>query len=203
MKRRVKFKRKIYKKIICFVLNLIFIFIVLSPVLKGVEGIFYLFNKNFIISNNSPKLIEEKVEKSDFIKPVEGVITSEFSYRIHPITGEKTKHNGIDIGAKWHDDIKATADGEVVEVGCDKGGYGNYIKIKHKYDIYSFYAHLSKISVKKGQNVKQGDVIGKEGGDPKKDKNPGSSTGHHLHFEIRTSSDVKDCINPLIFVDYK
>ena len=57
--------------------------------------------------------------------------------------------------------------------------------------------------MKKGQNVKQGDVIGKEGGDPKKDKNPGSSTGHHLHFEIRTSSDVKDCINPLIFVDYK
>ncbi|WP_329383067.1 M23 family metallopeptidase [Anaerofustis butyriciformans] len=203
MKRKLSIKRKFYKKVLYFILNLFFTFIILYPVLNDIDTIFYLFNKNYIISKNEAKLIEYKAEKSDFIKPVEGVITSEFSYRVHPITGKKTKHNGIDIGAKWHDDIKATADGEVVEVGCDKEGYGNYIKIKHEYDIYSFYAHLSKISVKKGQKVKQGDVIGKEGGDPEKDKNPGSSTGHHLHFEIRTSSDVKDCINPLIFVDYE
>ncbi|WP_290773207.1 M23 family metallopeptidase [Anaerofustis sp.] len=202
-KRNFKRKRKLNINLFWVILNIVFLFIVIGEYGFDIKNIFYLFNSKFIVSENNSQLTKYKGDKSGFIKPVEGTITSEYSYRIHPITGKKTKHNGLDIGAKWHDKIKATSDGVVVETGTDKGGYGNYIKIKHKYDIYSFYAHLSKVKVRKGQKVKQGEWIGNEGGDPIRDKNPGSSTGHHLHFEIRTSSDVADCVNPLIFVDYE
>ena len=198
-----KKNRILYKNLFFVFLNIIFVVITVWSYGFKFQDMFYLFNNEFIVSDNDSKITKYKKEKSGFIKPVEGTITSPFFYRIHPIYKKKKMHTGIDIGAQWHDKIKAAADGTIVETGLDKGGYGNYIKIKHEYDIHTFYAHLSKVYVKKGQKVKQGDVIGREGGDPVKDKNPGSTTGHHLHFEVRTSTDVKDVINPLIFVDYK
>lgn len=66
--------------------------------------------------------------------------------------------------------------------------------------FYSLYAHLSKLDVKVNQRVKSGQIIGKEGGDPGKDPNPGYSTGHHLHFEIRSPTDSsQDKIDPYSF----
>ncbi len=81
------------------------------------------------------------------------------------------------------------AEGTVTYAGV-QNGYGKCIEIKHNINgktIYSFYAHLSKIDVKVGEKVGTGDVIGLEGG-AKDDNNPGTSAGHHLHFEIRTAS---------------
>ena len=65
------------------------------------------------------------------------------------------------------------------------------MKIEHTYKdetIYTLYAHLAEIYVSNGQEVKQGNVIGIQGGDPERDNNPGTSTGSHLHFEIRKSA---------------
>ena len=68
--------------------------------------------------------------------------------------------------------------------------------------IYSFYAHLSKINVKAGESVKQGQVIGLEGGDPESDSNPGNTTGHHLHFEIRKASGYGNDLDPTKYIEF-
>ena len=96
-------------------------------------------------------------------------------------------HTGIDLAGAWHTEILSVLDGKVVFAGV-MGGYGNCVKIEHTYKnetIYSLYAHLAEIYVYDGEEVKQGNVIGTQGGDPVKDKNAGNSTGTHLHFEIR------------------
>ncbi|MGN0973167.1 MAG: M23 family metallopeptidase [Bacilli bacterium] len=103
--------------------------------------------------------------------------------------GKPNFHTGIDLAGAWHTEILSVLDGKVVFAGV-LGGYGNCVKIEHTYKdetIYSLYAHLAEIYVHNGQDVKQGNVIGTQGGDPNKDNNPGSSTGSHLHFEIRKS----------------
>ena len=147
----------------------------------------------------SPTSIEEQM-----ILPMKCFykITAEYGLRKHPITGEEKKHKGIDISGEHHTEIFAVLDGEVTYAGV-QNGYGNCVEIKHIVNgetIYSFYAHLSEINVKVGDKVAQGTVIGLEGGDPKEDPNPGTSTGHHLHFEIRTSSHQD--IDPTTYIKF-
>lgn len=150
-----------------------------------------------------------------FPMPLEGIITSDYGMRIHPITGIYSKHTGIDISGKHRDNVIAIYDG-VVTIAEIQKGFGNCVEIKHEIVtyktvtdeegnektikhtevFYSFYAHLSRIDVVEGMKVMQGNVIGIEGGDPKKDPNAGSSTGHHLHFEIRKKSGYGNDVNP-------
>lgn len=114
--------------------------------------------------------------------------------RLH---GIPSFHTGIDLAGAWHTEILSVLDGKVVFAGV-LGGYGNCVKIEHTYKnetIYSLYAHLAEIYVYDGQEVKQGNVIGTQGGDPVKDKNAGNSTGTHLHFEIR-KNESGDFQNP-------
>ena len=82
------------------------------------------------------------------------------------------------------DPVIATANGQVVTVGYDSS-FGNNVIIKHKHGMYTRYAHLSTIRVKKGQYVSQRDVIGTIG-------NTGVTTGPHLHYEVHIGSDVVD-----------
>ena len=136
-----------------------------------------------------------------FITPLDGeyTITSEFGEREHPVTGEVKKHTGIDLCGVHHAEVLAVADGEVTFAGS-QSGYGNCVEIRHVVNgetVYSFYAHLSRIDVEVGDTIVQGNVIGLEGGDPATDPNPGTSTGHHLHFEIRTRSGSNEfAVNP-------
>ncbi len=111
--------------------------------------------------------------------------------------GNPSFHTGIDLAGAWHTEILSVLDGKVVFTGV-LGGYGNCVKIEHVYKgetIYSLYAHLAEIYVYDGQVVKQGNVIGTQGGDPVRDKNAGNSTGTHLHFEIR-KNESGDFQNP-------
>lgn len=168
--------------------------------------IFYVFqpfsilkeNYQYRLNNPKPikqyrKLIQEDSKQSTtkYIWPTNGQITSGYGQRIDPITGNYVHHSGIDISCYSHgDNILSVADGIVTFTGLQEG-YGNCIEIEHRFEeetIYTFYAHLSNISVQIGQTVKQGDKIGQEGGDPYSDPNAGNSTGHHLHFEMRTQS---------------
>lgn len=130
-------------------------------------------------------------------KPV--TVTSEFGYRTHPISGEYTLHNGIDlVNGNATTPIYASAAGEVVISGSYPDWYGNYVVIKHNDGLYTGYAHLSQLSVNQGETVNQGQKIGNMG-------TTGPSTGPHLHFQFFTngpwpSSD--DFINPREHIDF-
>lgn len=88
-------------------------------------------------------------------------------------------HNGIDYSAPIGTPVLCAADGLVAYVDTDRTGYGDYIRVWHPaLRLHSFYAHLSAQLVKRGDAVKQGQVIGRTG-------NSGNSTGPHLHWELR------------------
>ena len=125
-----------------------------------------------------------------YITPVSGKASSEFGYRTHPVDGEYKFHYGLDIAAAQGTEIKAFADGVVDYVG-QSAVYGNYTRLSHNGGITSFYAHCSKVLVKKGQTVKRGDVIALVGA-------TGNATGPHLHLEIKKSGVF---LNPHYYVD--
>lgn len=135
--------------------------------------------------------------------PCSGAVTSYFGMRTHPVTGEELSfHTGIDIQGAHHQPIVSAADGIVIDTNTAVNGYGNYVKIKHTVQgitFYTFYAHLSSIGVSTGQSVLEGQTIGLEGG-ANGDNNPGVSTGHHLHFEIRLKSGRSSCIDPAPYI---
>ena len=140
----------------------------------------------------------------NLIKPLEDgyVITSEYGYRVDPIYGDTRFHSGIDLVGTHHGNIYAVEDGEVTYAGV-QSGYGNCVEIKHIVNgvtIYSFYAHLSQINVTVGEFVNQGTIIGIEGG-ALTDPNHGTSTGHHLHFELRSASGSGNSLNPHDYLD--
>ena len=112
-------------------------------------------------------------------------ISMAFGPNIHPITGQWYIHKGLDFST-WRsgDPIIATANGQVVTIGFDSS-FGNYVIIKHKHGMYTRYAHMATVRVKKGQFVSQRDVIGTIG-------NTGITTGPHLHYEVHIGSDVVD-----------
>lgn len=102
-------------------------------------------------------------------------ITSGAGWRIHPVTGKPTQHQGIDLRADF-EPVYAVMDGMVRKAGYDQRS-GFYIRLIHSPFITSSYAHLSDIKVKEGAIIKAGDVIGISG-------NSGTSTGPHLHFRV-------------------
>jgi len=109
--------------------------------------------------------------------PVRGLITSEFGWRRDPVSGVTEYHEGIDISAPFGSQVRAAAEGVVIESGND-AGYGKAIVIDHGYGIVTRYAHLSRSYVVVGQKVKKGSVIGAVG-------SSGKSTGPHVHYEVR------------------
>lgn len=109
------------------------------------------------------------------IWPVKGVVTLEFGEVDLPY---QPLHTGIDIAGKTGDPVTPFMKGKVIHTGELSWGYGKHIIIDHGNNITSLYGHLSKINVKKDEEVKPGDVIGLEG-------STGWSTGPHVHFEVR------------------
>ena len=114
-----------------------------------------------------------------------GHISMEFGQNIHPITQQWYIHKGLDFST-WRqgDPVIATANGQVVTVAYDDS-FGLNVIIKHKHGIYTRYAHLGTIRVKKGDMVAQRQIIGTIG-------NTGITTGPHLHYEVHIGSDVVD-----------
>jgi murein DD-endopeptidase MepM/ murein hydrolase activator NlpD len=115
--------------------------------------------------------------------PIKGQIKSPFGERIHPITGVKSGHNGIDIAAPIGTDIQAPADGTVKSIYTHESG-GKSLILEHDGGWRTGYAHLNSYSVSVGQKVRQGDVIAQTG-------NTGASTGPHLHFTMTSSAGEK------------
>lgn len=104
-------------------------------------------------------------------------ITSHFGMRRDPILRRRAMHSGMDFRAPLGHPVKATGAGTVIAAGWN-GGYGRMVDIDHGNGIVTRYAHMRKITVKKGQKVRAGSVVGKVG-------SSGRSTGPHLHYEVR------------------
>ena len=116
-------------------------------------------------------------------------ISSTFGVRKDPLLGTPALHSGMDFRAPVGFPVKATAAGVVVKAGWN-GGYGRMVEIKHGDGFTTRFAHLSRIDVEEGHEVRIGDVIGKVG-------SSGRSTGPHLHYEVRINGDAVD---PLRFI---
>jgi murein DD-endopeptidase MepM/ murein hydrolase activator NlpD len=117
-------------------------------------------------------------------------LTSLFGYRSDPFSSARAEfHPGIDFQGHRGDAVKSTANGKVVFAGWS-GGYGNCVRIKHKNDFETLYGHLSKVSVKVGQQITIGQSIGLVG-------STGHSTGNHLHYEVRKNGKP---VNPVKFL---
>ena len=103
--------------------------------------------------------------------------TSGFGMREHPILHTQRAHLGVDYAAPIGTPVMSVADGVVVESGY-QGAFGNMVIVQHNARQSTVYAHLSRMNVKRGQTIKQGDIVGAVG-------TTGLSTGPHLHFEFR------------------
>ena len=133
--------------------------------------------------------VEYLKDKYSFIIPVTGTVTSRYGKR-EETEVVSANHQGIDIGANEGTPIYASMDG-TVEVASEEGEYGKHIDIVNG-DVLTRYAHCSKLLVKEGDKVKQGDKIAEVG-------STGNSTGPHLHFEIRRDNRI---INPELILKF-
>ncbi len=111
-------------------------------------------------------------------------VTSGFAMRFHPILRTWRQHNGVDYAAPTGTPVRTVGNGTVEFAGW-QNGYGNVVEIRHANDRSTLYAHLSRIDVKKGQRVEQGERIGAVGA-------TGWATGPHLHFEFRVNGQHHD-----------
>ena len=116
-------------------------------------------------------------------------VTSSYGYRVHPITGNYTMHNGVDLAANQGTAIYATKSGYVTTATYNYA-YGNYVTINHMDGFSSLYGHMTYFVVNDGDFVSQGQVIGYVG-------STGYSTGPHLHFTVYYNGDT---VNPMNYI---
>jgi len=132
-----------------------------------------------------PDYIPEEPVFNGYIWPAKGTFTSGYGWR------RGRMHKGIDIAAPIGTPIVAAAPGEVIYAGWNSGGFGNLVKVKHPDGNITLYAHNSRIVVRQGQQVKQGQQIATMG-------STGRSTGPHLHFEIHPGG--QGAVNPMAYL---
>lgn len=133
--------------------------------------------------------LKDRLDHTPSIWPTKGWNSRGYGMKFDPFTGYKQFHRGLDVAASTGTPIIAPADGRVKEIGT-YGGLGKLIVIDHGYGFVTRYGHLSKFNVKRGQQVKRGDLIGKIG-------STGYSTGPHLHYEVWRNGKV---LNPKEFI---
>ena len=111
-------------------------------------------------------------------------VTSGFAMRFHPILQEWKAHLGVDYGAPTGTSVRTVGDGTVEFAGV-QNGFGNVVIVKHGNGTETVYAHLSRINVRPGEKIEQGQNIGAVGA-------TGWATGPHLHFEFRVNGIHRD-----------
>jgi len=111
-------------------------------------------------------------------------ITSGFAARFHPILQSWRAHNGVDYGAPTGTPVRSVGDG-IVDLAGRQSGYGNVVQVQHANGRSTLYAHLSRIDVRLGQRIEQGQSVGAVGA-------TGWATGPHLHFELRVNGQYQD-----------
>lgn len=185
-----------------FYVSFAFVAILLMPVIAVMiltqTGINVVSDKIATVDSKTKSVLIHDPATGEVIKeinanvawPVTGVITLEFGESDLPY---QVAHTGIDIAnprGQIGDPVIPLMEGTVTYAGEIFWGYGKHIIIDHGNNITSLYAHLDKIYVYKGQKVKFGEIIGREG-------STGWSTGPHLHFEVRAYGIP---VNPRVFL---
>lgn len=156
-----------------------------------------LTKQMYIQSKSYDEIVLLAKNKEQMLRSIPGIIpistkdlthfASGFGYRMHPIYKTIKMHAGVDLTSPIGTKVYASGDGVVNAAQFGKG-YGKVVGVDHGFTYSTIYAHLSKILVKKGQKVKRGDVIGLVG-------NTGTSTGPHLHYEVRKNNRPIDPVN--------
>jgi murein DD-endopeptidase MepM/ murein hydrolase activator NlpD len=123
------------------------------------------------------------------IWPIDGRLMGPFGMRSDPFSGEGALHTGVDISAPTGTPVKAAADG-VVTYSQYFGGYGRLVIVTHNSGMQTYYAHLSKFDVIAGQEIRQGEIVGRVG-------STGRVTAPHLHYEVRVGGAP---VNPYRFL---
>ncbi len=139
------------------------------------------------------KIVKVEAKKSNYstniLWPVKGVITSKFGMRVHPVTGDRSFHNGIDIRGKAGTNVICPVEGIVIASGWS-GALGRMVKLKTLSGHTLCFGHLSKINCKIGQKLNKGQLLGKVGCS-------GRATGPHLHFTVYYRGNY---INPIKYL---
>jgi murein DD-endopeptidase MepM/ murein hydrolase activator NlpD len=130
-------------------------------------------------------LAGESMRRAYLTSPVEfSRVSSGFSMRMHPILKTWRAHLGTDFAAPTGTAVRTVGDGTVEFAGV-QNGYGNVVFVKHRNQHVTVYAHLSRIDVRQGQSIEQGQTLGAVG-------STGWATGPHLHFEFRVNGQHQD-----------
>ena len=111
-------------------------------------------------------------------------VSSGYGMRKHPKTGKQAFHHGIDLAGTWQENVRTSAPGRIIYAGSE-GAFGKVVRVQHEFGVVTTYAHLARITVKLGDYVSEGHVVGKMG-------NTGRSAGAHLHYEIRVNGKSID-----------
>jgi murein DD-endopeptidase MepM/ murein hydrolase activator NlpD len=172
-----------------------------DPLASGDQRFKSLFSSWTAIERTSPQAgsLAETAYSAPFAQPTVSVpsrmplegasLTSGYGMRTHPVLGGRRQHAGIDLAAPTGTPVYATADGVVGRADW-YSSYGLYIAIEHGAAMQTRYAHLSRLAVAAGDNVKKGDLIGYVG-------STGRSTGPHLHYEVRIDGQA---VNPIPYM---
>ncbi|MFW5851526.1 MAG: M23 family metallopeptidase [Bacteroidota bacterium] len=169
----------------------------MEVVVETAQRLDVLYKMLYVQTLSFDSVINLAKNKEDMLRCIPGIqplsnddiirFASGFGYRIHPIYKTYKMHTGIDLTAPPGTKIYASGDG-VVKRARFLRGYGKSVTVDHGYNYESVYAHMSMILVKPGQKVKRGEVVGLVG-------STGTSTGPHLHYEIRKNNQPVNPIN--------
>ena len=158
---------------------------------EEINGLYPDFN-NSSVHNYKGAVVPDsfRIDMRHFCMPTPSrQVTSGYGYR----PAFRRVHKGLDIKVYIGDTIKAAFSGKVRIVDYERGGYGNYVVIRHNNGLETVYGHLSKQLVEENQTVKAGEPIGLGG-------NTGISTGSHLHFECLF---LGKAIDPALLFDFE
>lgn len=169
-----------------------------SPTLISTAKRLDILSKQLVVQSKSfdevIELVKNKEKMMACIPSIQPVAASDltrfgspFGYRMHPILGYVRMHYGVDLTAPTGTKVYATGDGVVIRADWAQG-YGNAVRINHGYGYQTVYAHLNSMTVKPGQKVKRGEVIGYVG-------STGLSTCPHLHYEVRINGQWHNPVN--------
>ncbi|HWQ30549.1 MAG TPA: M23 family metallopeptidase [Negativicutes bacterium] len=149
------------------------------------------FDSDKVYTDKAKSVTSDKpLWEGTFVKPVEGRISTEFGMIRYINKDESSRHSGLDLAAAKGTPVKAANNG-IVRLSMLLKVTGNTVIIDHGCNVYSSYAHLDKLLVAEGDEVKKGDIIGEVG-------STGFSTGPHLHW---TTTIGKVYINPETLVE--
>lgn len=152
----------------------------------------YIQSKSFDEVMDMASKKEQMLASIPSIMPVKSEdlkrISSGFGIRMHPILKIRKMHEGQDFTAPTGTEIFATGNGTISKVEKKRFGFGYHVIVDHGYGYETIYAHMSKISVRPGQKVQRGDILGLVG-------NTGSSTAPHLHYEVVKNGRKIDPVN--------